>query len=49
MAGLRIRCALIGIPVFRAFSDPQAVGLVINVPDLATKTLLLTETSASRE
>ena len=36
-------CALIGAVVFRAFSDAQAVGLVINVLDLATKSLLLTE------
>jgi len=37
-----MRCALIGAAVFRTFSDAQAVGLVINVLDLATKSLLLT-------
>ena len=42
-----LRCALIGAAVFRTFSDAQAVGLVKNVLDLATKSLLLTEASAS--
>jgi hypothetical protein len=33
----RMSCALIGVVVFRAFVEAQAVGLVMSALDLATK------------
>jgi hypothetical protein len=34
-----MRCALISVVIFQAFSEPQAVRLVISALDLATKSL----------